>query len=454
MLSSMEEKRVDYKPIYNVAKTSVESQTVLRKIVTGNALVQFVVVFADVILINAAFIMSFAIRYGMNIPKASFSPYLDSYAFLTFIYMLSFLFARVFKKRFKSSWELFRKITAGLCWGTLFAVAFVYVFRTRWSTFPSSIFLISLPISIFLIYQVNSYLAKTTGMINKKVVLIGQEKSNGIIENGRFIEKIHVDTIEDIVKYKDIDEIIICEKIHDEKNLRLLIHLLQKLKTNIFFAPVLYRELLSENFNGNNTSQFLATSLGKKTDAEEFMIRTMDITFSLITLIVTGPLLFLISALIKISSPGPIFYTQKRVGKDGKVFSLYKFRTMEKDAEKTAGFSPAIENDPRITKIGKWLRITRLDELPQLLNVLKGQMSLVGPRPENLYRIETHKALQGLRLAVRPGITGLAQIRSYYDLNPKHKIKYDYLYIQRRTLWLNIYILLQTIPVIFSKKGW
>jgi lipopolysaccharide/colanic/teichoic acid biosynthesis glycosyltransferase len=100
------------------------------------------------------------------------------------------------------------------------------------------------------------------------------------------------------------------------------------------------------------------------------------------------------------------------------------------------------------------LRQTRLDELPQLYNVLKGDMSLVGPRPENVYRVKLHKALQGLRLSVKPGLTGLAQIRSFYDLKPPKKIKYDYLYIQKRNLFLNLYILMKTIPVIFSKKGW
>jgi len=95
-----------------------------------------------------------------------------------------------------------------------------------------------------------------------------------------------------------------------------------------------------------------------------------------------------------------------------------------------------------------------LDEVPQLFNVLRGDMSLVGPRPENLYRVNKHKALRGIRLAVKPGLTGLAQVNSFYDLHPKHKVKYDYLYIQRRTFWLNVYILLRTIPVVLSKKGW
>jgi len=95
-----------------------------------------------------------------------------------------------------------------------------------------------------------------------------------------------------------------------------------------------------------------------------------------------------------------------------------------------------------------------MDELPQIVNVLCGKMSLVGPRPERPHFVKMHKVLQGLRLAVKPGLTGLAQVNNFYDLHPKHKIKYDYLYIQRRSLGLNLKILLQTIPVVFSKKGW
>ena len=125
-----------------------------------------------------------------------------------------------------------------------------------------------------------------------------------------------------------------------------------------------------------------------------------------------------------------------------------------KDAEKTVGPVLASKDDLRVTKAGKVLRTTRLDELPQLFNVLRGQMSLVGPRPERPHFVKLHKPLRELRLAVKPGLTGLAQIRSFYALHPKHKIKYDFLYIQRRSLLLNLYILMKTVPVVFSKKGW
>jgi lipopolysaccharide/colanic/teichoic acid biosynthesis glycosyltransferase len=126
---------------------------------------------------------------------------------------------------------------------------------------------------------------------------------------------------------------------------------------------------------------------------------------------------------------------------------------MINDAEKELGPVLAIENDPRVTKIGRLLRDTRIDEFPQLVNVILGQMSLVGPRPERPYFVKRHKALMEIRLAVRPGLTGLAQVQNAYDLHPKHKIKYDYLYIQRRSLILNLYILAKTIPVMLLKKG-
>lgn len=415
--------------------------------------VQICLLLCDLILLNCAFFLSYLIRYGTNIPPSSFQPYRESFVFLTFINALIFCFSGFYKKRFHSLWEVFKRIFIGLFLGMLFSTVFFYVFRVRWSRFPSSIFVISFPIGVFLIFTVNSLILRFAGGIKKYIVVVGHEKNGGIIQKNTFVEKRQVDDIEDIIKY-DVDEIIICKKIHDVKNLNLLIYLLQRLKTDVLFAPDLYRQLLSENFNGNSVSQFLTTFLGKKSETEEFLMRSLDIAGSLIMLFISVPIIVLSCLLIKITSPGPVFYKQERAGKDGKIFTLYKFRTMVKDSERRSDFLPATQNDSRITKFGRFLRRTRLDELPQLWNVLKGEMSLAGPRPENLYRVETHKALQGFRLAVKPGLTGLAQIRSFYDLHPRHKVKYDYLYIQKRSLLLNLYILFKTIPVVLLRKGW
>jgi lipopolysaccharide/colanic/teichoic acid biosynthesis glycosyltransferase len=175
---------------------------------------------------------------------------------------------------------------------------------------------------------------------------------------------------------------------------------------------------------------------------------------SLGLLVVAFPVMIVSAVLIKMTSPGPVFYRQERVGQGGRLFTLCKFRTMINDAEKHVGPVWAAKDDDRVTPVGRILRRMRIDELPQVYNVLRGDMSLVGPRPERPFFVERHKALQGARLAVKPGLTGLAQVRSFYDLKPAHKVKYDYLYIQNRSFLLNIYILLQTIPVLFGKKGW
>ena len=189
-------------------------------------------------------------------------------------------------------------------------------------------------------------------------------------------------------------------------------------------------------------------------DFTETLIRGFDIVGSVIMLLLAAPAMLFTAILVKVSSDGPVLYKQRRVGKLGRIFTLYKFRTMVNNAEEGTGPVWAAQNDNRVIPVGKVLRCTRLDELPQLFNVLQGDMSLVGPRPERPYFVGQHRALQGVRLTVKPGITGLAQIRAFYDLKPEHKLKYDYLYIQKRSFFLNAYILLKTIPVVLLRKGW
>jgi lipopolysaccharide/colanic/teichoic acid biosynthesis glycosyltransferase len=368
--------------------------------------------------------------------------------------VLALALFRVYQSTFKSSWDLFQRVFAGLVLGTLLSIAFVYVFRIKWGAFPTSVFVISFFINLVLLFKLNQFILKAKQRIRKKVVVIGQGTLEGMVSKKAFIENVAVGELDQLMQHADADEIVICEQIQNDRVLNLLVYLIQKLKIDVVFAPSIYLKMLPEKISGSNSVGSLSTFVGRKRDVEEFLMRGLDLVGSVVVLLISLPPLMLIALLIKLTSRGPVLYKQPRAGKDGKIFTLYKFRTMIPDAEELSGLAPARRDDPRITKVGKWLRRTRLDELPQLLNVIKGQMSLVGPRPENLYRVDAHKGLQGLRLAVRPGITGLAQIRSFYDLNPKHKIKYDYLYIQQRSFLLNLYILAKTIPVIFSKKGW
>ena len=408
----------------------------------------------DAVLLNLAFLISFWIRYGLPFPQNNFLPYKSSFVFLTLIYTGALAIFGVYKHRFKSSWELFQRVFLGIFLGTLLSVAFVYVFRVRWGAFPTSVFAISFFINLLLVFKVNQFVLKAKKKIKKQVIILGEGKVDDIVGRKANVERKRIDQIRELLEYSNVDEIVIGEKITNAKDLNLLLYLGQKLKADILFSPLVYMELLPERINGNSSVELLSTFVGRQSDLDEFFIAVLDISASLILLILALVPMLIISILIKLTSRGAVIYKQERVGKDGKTFTLYKFRTMVKDAEKISGFLPATEADPRVTKVGKLLRKLRLDELPQLFNILQGKMSLVGPRPENLHRVNKHKALQGIRLAVKPGLTGLAQVKSVYDLHPKHKVKYDYLYIQRRSLKLNIDIMLRTIPIIFTKKGW
>ena len=167
----------------------------------------------------------------------------------------------------------------------------------------------------------------------------------------------------------------------------------------------------------------------------------------------------LVSLIIKIESKGPILYRQKRVGQNGKIFIINKFRSMKDEAENTTGPVWAIEEDPRITKVGKILRKYRIDEIPQFINVLFGDMSVVGPRPERPFFIK--KLIKEFpfyyrRHKIRPGITGWAQIKQSYDSSlsdVKEKLKYDFFYIENMSLSLDLQIMIRTFIVMISAKG-
>jgi exopolysaccharide biosynthesis polyprenyl glycosylphosphotransferase len=180
--------------------------------------------------------------------------------------------------------------------------------------------------------------------------------------------------------------------------------------------------------------------------------RLMDIVLSALGLIIFAPLWILIVAGIKLDSPGKALIKQKRVGKDGGIFEMYKFRTMKNDTGlyEKAPFSP---DDPRITKFGKFLRKTSLDELPQLINVLKGEMSLVGPRPEMPFIVENYSNWQRKRLEVKPGLTGLWQILGRKDLPLHENIEYDFYYIKNQSLILDMVILVKTVWTVIRGKG-
>lgn len=218
---------------------------------------------------------------------------------------------------------------------------------------------------------------------------------------------------------------------------------------------------MQNNTNQNNFYEEYASTIEvsrskeKQTGFYSFLKRAIDIAISIILLPIALILIFIFAIIIKIETPGSAFFSQERVGLKGRYFKVIKLRSMGVNAEKN-GAKWAIVNDPRITRVGRFIRKTRIDELPQLFNVLKGDMSLVGPRPERpMFTAEFNQYIPGFtnRLAVKPGLTGWAQVNGGYDISPKEKLNLDVYYINSKSLKMDLIILVKTIKVVFTGEG-
>ena len=226
-----------------------------------------------------------------------------------------------------------------------------------------------------------------------------------------------------------------------------------KYDKNIYFSPEICDiiEVASEHHMFDDSLMLYSPGF-ELTLSQRILKRSMDIFSSLIMIMVSSPIWLVCSIMIKADDHGRIFFKQERATKNGKPFMIYKFRTM-RDSDETL---PMAQNDDRVTKAGKLIRKTRMDELPQLLNVLKGDMSLVGPRPEQIKYIhgfDQNYEEYEYRLKVKAGLTGYAQIEGKYNTTNKDKLILDLMYIQNYSIWLDIKLLMQTILVFFKKES-
>ncbi len=190
--------------------------------------------------------------------------------------------------------------------------------------------------------------------------------------------------------------------------------------------------------------------------SQRFVKRAMDMILSALALLITSPIMLLVAIAIKIEDGGPVFYRQDRVTMNGKVFSILKFRSMIVNAEKDGKSQPAVDHDPRITKVGRVIRATRVDELPQIINILKGDMSIVGPRPERVEHVEAYtKNIPefAFRLKAKGGLTGYAQVYGKYNTTPYDKLRLDLMYIENYSLMLDIKLILMTIRIMLKKES-
>lgn len=269
----------------------------------------------------------------------------------------------------------------------------------------------------------------------------------------------HIDDVENVLRKNEVEEVIIALESVEHDRLKNIITRLEGGDVKMKILPDMY-DILSGTVKMNNIFGALLIEVNAEVMPvwQRTVKRLIDICASLVALALLIPVFIVLSILVKLSSPGPILFFQERIGKNGIPFNIIKFRTMYVNAEKT-GPQLSSSSDPRITKIGRFMRKSRLDEFPQFFNVLIGDMSLVGPRPERQFYIDKIVEIepQFLELTkVRPGITSWGQVKYGYAENVEQmldRMKYDLLYLRNRTLSLDFKIMLYTIAIIFKGTG-
>ncbi|MFN7971687.1 MAG: sugar transferase [Acidobacteriota bacterium] len=261
------------------------------------------------------------------------------------------------------------------------------------------------------------------------------------------------DDIFEIVRDRDVHEVFIAQPFLGHERILDLITRLESAKIRYRIVSDLLEALTSRIELDGIANIPIVDLKGRDLPWWEAAAKTVvDYAVTLLILIAALPVMAVIALLIKLGSPGPVIFRQERVGRGGRVFRIFKFRTMHVGCEKFE-VAPANKDDARVTRVGRFLRRTSLDELPQLFNVLTGDMSLVGPRPEMPFLVAEYELWQKRRLDVKPGITGLWQILGRKDLPLHENLEYDFYYIQNRSLLWDIVIMVRTIPIVLFGRG-
>lgn len=441
------------------------------------------VTLVDAILVNMGIILAFLIRFKGTLPPYNFSAYQGLWVSVTIIMLGTFYISGLYdRRRSYTMVNILDNTINGVTLGTLLTFVAVYAARREVGRFPTSVLMISWLVNLILISGWRIILVQFRKVAPRRVLVVGRgEGAESILEDIKKRPELgykligvlseeemknpepgikhfkSMRNIRRIVTANKIDEVIISLPPESRKEMVDAISQCQGMGVRFKIVPELYEMFLSEtdgeDVNGLPLVEVMAPPIY---GANEVIKRLIDILVSSVVLLLFLPLVLLIMVLVKMESKGRVLFKQERVGKDGRIFSLYKFRSMAKDAEKDTGPVLAKSDDKRITKLGRILRRTRLDEIPQLINVLKGDMSLVGPRPERPFFVERFKKeIPGYvqRLQVRPGVTGLAQVHSRYDISARSKLRYDLLYVRNHSLFLDMEIILRTIGVILRRRG-
>jgi len=458
---------------------------------------------SDAVLINVAFAVAFWMRYRLQWFRAvdpayntTFRAYIPFAVLLTVLLLIAYRGAGLYNPRRTRSWfDEMRAIINGTAIGIVALVFIVFAVRplvySRLIFFYAAILITLFLGSSRLVKAMVLARLRRRGLAVDRVLIVGAgEMGRTVMRNlvaqpelgyqvvgfvddnpdkgrtdiGRFRALGSVDNLPRVLEQEHIDEVIIALPWQAHRKIIRLVNECQRADVRVRIIPDLFQMSLSrvdvDDINGIPLIGVREVSL---TGLNLAIKRAMDVVIATLTLALALPLMLLIALAIRLDSPGPVLFRQQRVGKGGKLFTMYKFRSMIEEAEaekeelrRLRGVDKRrfkLKDDPRITRVGRFLRRTSLDELPQLYNVLRGEMSLVGPRPALPEEVAQYQEWHKKRLEVMPGITGLWQVSGRSEIPFDEMVLLDIYYTENWSPGLDLRILLQTIPKVILGEG-
>jgi len=438
----------------------------------------------DALLVNVAVVGAFFVRFGGELPSFNFGAYAGLWPLITAIYLgAGYVFGLYEPERTEGSWELARAVIQAVTLGTLLTAAVAFFAGPRFFSFSRLVIVIAWVLQFALLVGWRAALLRFTAVLwpQQRILVVGTTQL--AVELARELEQRaswgyrvigfvrhsdaetpvttglpvlgYAEDVTGIIARERIDRVIVASPVA----LRELIEdmaLSNESDVRVEVVPELY-----EIFIGTVDSTISDIPLMEITRpaAPGWYVsakRLLDIAVSASVLVIVSPLLLVVASVILLTMGWPVLFSQERVGRNGTTFKVWKFRTMVNDAEALSGPVLAEQGDPRITPVGRFLRTTRIDELPQLANILVGEMSFVGPRPERPFFVEQYvREIPGYRerFKVKPGVTGLAQVSGGYATTPERKLKFDLIYMYHQNLLMDLQILVETVRVVLTGRG-
>lgn len=442
----------------------------------------------DALLVNAGVVVAYLIRFGGQLPPFNFGPYVALVPLITALYLVAGYVYGVYEpERTESAWAIVNVVVQAVILGSLLTLAALYIAGPGFNAFPRLVLVIAFPLQVaFLLgWRVVALRVTPIRWPEQRVVIVGTgqlagELAGELERRSRWGYRVlglvardegevaalrsaeasfpvlgTIDRLARVVHERGVDRVIVASPVALREIVEDLA-LTDETDVRVEVIPELY-----EIFIGTVDSivaDIPLMEITRRTVPAWFGAakRGIDAVAAAVLLVIASPVLLLAALAIALTSGFPVTFRQDRVGKDLRPFDVLKLRTMVKDAEKLSGPVLATEDDPRITPVGRFLRKFRVDELPQLVNILRGEMSFVGPRPERGFFVERY--LQDIpgyreRFRIKPGVTGLAQVSGGYATTPERKLKYDLIYMYHQSLLMDTRILVETLRVVLTGRG-